>query len=117
MNEAGVKPAPYAQTRIREPAGDRTLGETFSIGGTGADIVVPGVTGGAVLRVERRKGMWILQNAAAPGTHRPARFDGLPLMMARDLRRNDVIAIGDAQLIVSDVSRTLLRLEVCHLVG
>ncbi len=28
-----------------------------------------------------------------------------------------MLAIGDAQIIVTDVSRTLLRLDVCHLVG
>jgi len=113
MNEPAMRPAaPYAQARVREPAGDRTLGETFSIGGAGADIVVPGVPEGAALRVERRKGVWVAEPVAAL-----ARFDGRPLVGPRDLRRNDVLALGDAQLIVTDVSRTLLRLDVCHLVG
>ena len=115
MSEAVVKPAPYARTRIREPAGDRTLGETFSIGGAGADIVVPGSIEGAVLRVERRKGVWVVHPSG--GVEPVPRFDGRPLASSRDLRRNDVVAVGDAQLVVVDVSRTLLRLEVCHLVG
>jgi formylglycine-generating enzyme required for sulfatase activity len=117
MNEAVVKPAPYAQTRIREPAGDRTLGETFSVGGVGADIVVPGAPEGAVLRVERRKGVWVVQPGSGASAYRIPRFDGRPLTSPRDLRRNDVVAVGDAQLVVTDVSRTLLRLDVSHLVG
>ena len=36
----------YAQVRVREPIGDRTLGETPTIGGEGSDIVVPGVDPG-----------------------------------------------------------------------
>jgi formylglycine-generating enzyme required for sulfatase activity len=117
MSEAVVRPAPYAQARIREPAGDRTLGETFSIGGVGADIVVPGSVDGPVLRVERRKGMWVLHPDPSVNAQPIPRFDGRPLTSPRDLRRNDVVALGDAQLIVTDVSRTLLRLQICHLVG
>ncbi len=113
MNDAVAKPAPYAEARIREPAGDRTLGESFSVGGVGADVVVPGVATGAFLHVERRKGVWVLESEAGLD----ARFDGRPLTGTRDLRRNDVVALGDAQLVVVDVSRTLLRLDVCHLVG
>ena len=116
MNEA-VKPAPYAQTRIREPAGDRTLGETFSVGGVGSDIVVPGTGVDALIQVERRKGVWVAHPVPRTSEFGSARFDGRPLNSPRDLRRNDVIAVGDAQLIVTDVTRTLLRLDVCHLVG
>jgi formylglycine-generating enzyme required for sulfatase activity len=117
MNEAAIKPAPYAQARIREPAGERTLGESFSVGGPGADVVVPGVPDGPALRIERRKGVWLTEPVEPSGDSKPARFDGRPLLGARDLRRNDVVALGDAQLIVTDVSRTLLRLDVSHLVG
>ena len=113
MNDAVAKPAPYAEARIREPAGDRTLGEVFSIGGTGADVVVPGAMPGPLLRIERRKGVWVVQPEAGSA----AQFDGRPLSAPRDLRRADVLALGDAQLLVEDVSRTLLRLTVCHLVG
>ena len=117
MIEAVVKPAPYAQTRIREPAGDRTLGETFSVGGVGSDIVVPCAGAGALIQVERRKGVWVAHLTPTTSEAGGARFDGRPLSSPRDLRRNDVIAVGDAQLIVTDVTRTLLRLDVCHLVG
>ena len=103
----------YAQVRVREPIGDRTLGETPTIGGEGSDIVIPGVGPGPTLQIERRKGVWIVSSAKESGV----RFDGRPLAGLRDLRRYDVLAVGDAQIIVTGVSRTLLRLEVCHLVG
>jgi formylglycine-generating enzyme required for sulfatase activity len=109
----------YAQVRVREPIGDRTFGETPTMGGQGsdnvqgADIVVPGAEPGAAVRIERRKGVWVahLVNDAR------VRFNGRLLAASRDLRRHDVLAIGDAQVIVTDVSRTLLRLDVRHLVG
>lgn len=103
----------YAQVRVREPIGERTLGETPTIGGEGSDIVVPGVGPGIAVQIERRKGVWIV----SPASDARVRFDGRVLRSARDLRRHDVLAIGDAQVIVIDISRTLLRLDVCHLVG
>ena len=103
----------YAQVRVREPIGDRTLGETPTIGGEGADIVVPGTGPGVAIQIERRKGVWI----AHPAGDARVRFDGRLLTTPRDLRRHDVLAVGDAQVVVTDVSRTLLRLDVCHLVG
>jgi len=114
-----ASPSTYAQVRVREPIGERTFGETPTIGGQGsddvqgADIVLPGTGPGPALRIERRKGVWVVQ----PVGDARVRFDGRLLSSPRDLRRHDVLAIGDAQVIVTDVSRTLLRLEVCHLVG
>src|SRR5262249_17883271 len=114
MTDAALTSAnTYAQVRVSEPIGDRTLGETPTIGGEGADIVVPGVGAGAAAQIDRRKGVWIV----SPSNESKVRFDGRSLSGPRDLRRNDVLAIGDAQVIVTGVSRTLLRLEVCHLVG
>jgi len=103
----------YAQVRVREPIGDRTLGETPTIGGEGADIIVPGTAPGVAIQIERRKGVWVVQSV----DEARVRFDGRLLTTPRDLRQHDVIAIGDAQVVVTDVSRTLLRLDVCHLVG
>jgi formylglycine-generating enzyme required for sulfatase activity len=103
----------YAQVRVREPMGDRTLGETITVGGPGADVVVPGVESGAALSIQRHKGVWLCE--CADGAR--VRFNGRPLGHPRDLRRDDVLTVGDAQLIVTDVSRTLLRLDVCHLAG
>jgi formylglycine-generating enzyme required for sulfatase activity len=114
MTDAALTSAStYAQVRVREPIGDRTFGETPTIGGEGANIVVPGARPGPAVQIERRKGVWI----AHPLSEAKVRFNGHLLAGPRDLRRHDVFAVGDAQIIVTDVSRTLLRLEVCHLAG
>jgi formylglycine-generating enzyme required for sulfatase activity len=91
------------QIRIHEPAGERSLGERATIGGEGADVVVPGVDAVAWI-IERRKGEWI----ATPQTGS---------MSPRELRKYDALNVGDAQLSVTDVSRTRLMLDVHHLVG
>src|SRR4051794_13188173 len=104
----------YAQVRVREPMGDRILGETPTIGGEGSDIVVPGVGPGEAVRIERGRGVWTVH---ATSYNVRVRFDGRLITSPRDLRRHDVLTIGDAQVVVTDVSRTLLRLDVCHLVG
>ncbi len=114
MNDGvSMQPGAWGQVRVREPAGERVLGETLSIGGTGSDIVVPGVDAGAALSVRRQRGLWLAQ--PAPGV--VVRFNGRPLSGERDLRRDDVLSVGDAQVRVSDASRTLLRLSVEHLAG
>jgi formylglycine-generating enzyme required for sulfatase activity len=114
MTDAALtRASTYAQVRVREPIGDRTFGETPTIGGEGANIVVPGARSGAAVQIDRRKGVWI----AHPITDAKVRFNGRLLAGPRDLHRHDVFAVGDAQIVVTDVSRTLLRLEVCHLVG
>src|SRR5438105_285682 len=114
MNDGvSMQPGAWGQVRVREPAGERVLGETLSIGGTGSDVVVPGVEAGAALSVRRLKGLWLVQ--PAPGA--VVRFNGRPLPGERDLRRDDVLSIGDAQVRVGDASRTLLRLVVEHLAG
>src|SRR5437773_6406452 len=114
MNDGvSMQPGAWGQVRVREPAGERVLGETLAIGGTGSDVVVPGVEAGATLSVRRLRGVWLVQ--AAPGA--AVRFNGRPLSTERDLRRDDVLSVGDAQVRVSDASRTLLRLSVEHLAG
>src|SRR3984893_3265896 len=114
MNDGvSMQPGAWGQVRVREPAGERVLGETLSVGGTGSDVVVPGVDPGAALSVRRRLGLWLVQ--PAPGA--VVRFNGRPLSGERDLRRDDVLSVGDAQVRVSDASRTLLRLSVEHLAG
>src|SRR6266480_2616800 len=108
-----MQPGAWGQVRVLEPAGERVLGETLSIGGTGSDVVVPGVDAGATMSVRRLRGVWLVQ--PAPGA--AVRFNGRPLSTERDLRRDDVLSVGDAQVRVSDASRTLLRLSVEHLAG
>src|SRR5579871_2815003 len=104
----------YAQVRVREPIGDRTFGETPTLGGPsaagvqGADIVVPGTAPGPAIQFERRKGVWV----ADPVNEARVRFDGRLLTGPRDLHRHDVLGVGDAQVVVIEASRTLLRLDV-----
>jgi formylglycine-generating enzyme required for sulfatase activity len=71
------------------------------------------VRSGAAVQIDRRKGVW----TAHPINESKVRFNGRLVATPRDLRRHDVFAVGDAQIVVTDVSRTLLRLEVCHLAG
>ena len=107
-----MRSAAYAQVRVREPLGERVLGERTTVGGVGSDIVVPGVAPEITLIIERRKGVWVIEPAG-----KPVRFNGRPLASPGDLRRGDVLALGDAQIVVADVSRTLLRVDVHHLAG
>src|SRR5690242_13379012 len=102
----------YAQVRVREPLGERILGDEVSIGGTDADVVVPGVDPGPALAIGRHKGVWVLEPRG-----KAARVNGRPLTSSRDLRKGDVVALGEAQIAVTDMSRTLLRIEIHHLVG
>ncbi|MEP7245389.1 MAG: hypothetical protein ABI885_17185, partial [Gammaproteobacteria bacterium] len=114
MNDAAVsKAGAYAQIRVREPQGERTLGAQVTVGGEGSAIVVPGVAAGTALTIERREADWF----AAPEAGASVRFDGRPLTRSRELHRDDVLSVGDAQIVVTDDSRTRLRLDVQHLVG
>jgi len=108
-----MQPGAWGQVRVTEPAGERVLPESLSIGGSGADVVVPGAEAGAALTVVRRAGLWL----AEPQRGALVRFNGRPLGAARDLRRNDVLGVGDAQVSVAGATRTLLKLSVAHLAG
>src|SRR5436309_7927653 len=112
-NGVSMQPASWGQVRVREPAGERVLGETLTIGGAGSDVVVPGVPAGAALSIRRSSGVWLVE----PASGASVRFNGRPLDAERDLRREDVLSVGDAQVRVGDASRTLLRLSVEHLAG
>ena len=110
-----IRSAAYAQVRVREPLGERVLGETTSVGGAGSDITVPGIDSGAAFTIQRRKGVWVADPAIEGA--RVIRFNGQPLRSACDLRRGDTLALADAQIVVTEVTRTLLRIEVHHLAG
>ena len=118
MNDAALsKSGAYAHVRVREPAGERTLGTSVSVGGDGAeeraDIIVPGAAAGIALTIERQGADWV----ATPAPGAAVRFDGRPLTKSRDLHKDDVLSVGEAQVVVLDDSRTRLRLDVQHLVG
>jgi hypothetical protein len=107
-----MRSAAYAQVRVREPLGERVFGERTTVGGAGSDIVVPGVASEIAFTIERRKGVWVIEPAS-----NAVRFNGRPLARPGDLRRGDALALGDAQVVVTEVSRTLLRVDVHHLAG
>jgi formylglycine-generating enzyme required for sulfatase activity len=118
MNDAAVsKPGAYSHVRVREPAGERALGASVSIGGEGgpetAEVIVPGAPAGIALVIERRGADWV----AVPASGASVRFDGRPLTRPHELHRDDVLSVGEAQVVVVDDSRTRLRLDVQHLVG
>src|SRR5437879_3366813 len=112
-NGVSMQPAAWGQVRVREPAGERVLGEALTIGGAGSDVVVPGVPAGAARSLRRSGGVRLV----GPASEASVRFNGRPLDAERDLRREDVLSVGDAQVRVSDASRTLLKLSVEHLAG
>ncbi len=68
-----------------------------------------------LLSIERRSADWFATPTASAGT--PVLLDGRTFKAARELHKDDVLSIGDAQIIVLDDSRTRLRLDVQHLVG
>ena len=102
----------YAQVRVREPLGERILGDAISVGGPESDIVVPGAVPGRALSINRRKGVWVVE-AREPSV----RANGRLLTDPRELRKGDTLAVGEAQIVVTDVSRTLLRIDIHHLIG
>ena len=118
MNDAALsKSGAYAHVRVREPAGERTLGTSVSVGGDGgeerAEIIVPGAASGIALTIERQGADWV----ATPAPGAAVRLDGRPLTKSRELHKDDVLSVGEAQVVVLDDSRTRLRLDVQHLVG
>ncbi|MEJ0037047.1 MAG: PEGA domain-containing protein [Gammaproteobacteria bacterium] len=74
---------------------------------------MPGAASGIVLTIERRGADWV----ATPAPGAVIRFDGRPLAKTHELRKDDVLSVGEAQIVVLDDSRTRLRLDVQHLVG
>ena len=111
MTESGpISSIAYAQVRVREPLGERILGETTSLGGEDSDVVVPGVDPGPACLIDRRKGIWVVEPRA-----KSVWVNGRPLTGPRDLRKHDSLTVGEAQIVVTDASRTLLRIDVHHL--
>src|SRR5260221_11794091 len=94
MNDGvSMQPGAWGQVRVREPGGERVLGETLSIGGTGSDVVVPGVVPGAALSIRRRSGLWLGQ--PTPGA--VVRFNGRPPPRGRDRGRAHGVHVREGQ--------------------
>lgn len=109
LGEAGTA----ARIAVTEPQGERVFDSLLTVGGEGAQIVVPGAPAGAALCIERRDTVWTAQ---ALGGARVA-LDGQALGDARALRHGDVLAVARAQIVVAELSRASLRLDVRHAVG
>src|SRR5260370_30411693 len=93
MNDGvSMQPGAWGQVRVREPAGERVLGETLSIGGTGSDVVVPGVDPGTALSVRRHPGLWLVP--PPPGAVVP--FNRRLLLAQPALRPHQVVNVRDA---------------------
>jgi formylglycine-generating enzyme required for sulfatase activity len=95
--------------RIHEPLGERTATLPLALGGEGASLAIPGVAGLA-LTIEDRAGQWF----ARPSLDVAATLDGLPLLQPTALDAGDVIAVGQAQIIVQPARG---EMEVRHLAG
>jgi formylglycine-generating enzyme required for sulfatase activity len=102
-----------ARICVREPGGERTFDTQLSIGGPGAQIVVPGVSVAAALRITRRGAAWVIESLAPADAH----LNGRTLSGARDLRVGDVLTLGEAHIVVAALTRALLQIGVHHLVG
>ena len=61
-----MRSAAYAQVRVREPLGERVLGETTSVGGADADVVVPGIEPGIAFTIDDRGRLWLQPTVALP---------------------------------------------------
>lgn len=104
--------AAAARIHVREPAGLREFAWPLSVGGPGADVVVPGTSVAQGFRIERAAVDW----CAMPDRELLC-LNGEHGAAARELRTGDTLALGDAQIIVVAVAPDALSLEVRHLVG
>ncbi len=106
-----LSPINAARATLHEPLGRRELAAPFSVGEAGADVLVPGAALPVALRFEVDDGLWRV--SAAEGS--AARLNGERLHETRDLRAGDVIALGQAQLVVRAVAPCVI--DVLHLAG
>ncbi len=100
-----------AHAAVHEPLGRRELAAPFTIGAAGSDVVVPGAASVAALTFNVEDGLWRVTPAQSTG----ARLDGERLREPRDLHAGDVIALGDAQVVVRATAPCII--DVLHLAG
>jgi formylglycine-generating enzyme required for sulfatase activity len=128
MNDVAVKPGAYTHVRVREPAGERSLGTSVTVGGEPThaevspeaarpDVIVPGASPGVLLTIDRQGADWFATPVPGRASRAPLLLNGRPFNKPRELHKDHVLSIGDAQIVVVDDSRTRLRLDVQHLVG
>ena len=105
-----------SRVELIEPMGARSLQAPLTLGGVGADVVLPGVADGACLRMELAAGGWIVfAPDGCPAVVNAQKLTGTSAATGRELLPGDVIELGDARAIVMAV--TPLRLDVRHLAG
>jgi formylglycine-generating enzyme required for sulfatase activity len=95
-------------TRILEPLGVRTASLPLTLGGSGADVRIPGLEAVALV-LEERSGQWFARPIGGAGVTR----NGMALHEAAALDAGDVLALGEAQLVAWPGD----RLEILHLAG
>jgi len=99
------------QIQISEPLGARHAILPLLIGGEGAQLILPGVQQVA-LRIEEEGGQYWLRLVDAAG----AQLNGVPLRSDVVLASRDVIALGEAQIVVH-LQDGIAHLEVWHATG
>jgi formylglycine-generating enzyme required for sulfatase activity len=98
-----------AAVRISEPLGERLAALPLTLGGSDAQVVLPGA-GRALLTLQASGSQWLAR--PAPGAH--ATLNGMPLRADAVLDAGDVIGMGRAQV---NVDPAASRLVVVHLAG
>ncbi len=104
------------RVELQEPIGARTLSAPLTVGGAGADIVVPGVGEGASLQIENVGSSWLVfATAGRGGVLNALKIVEASAANGRDLQAGDVIELGDARIVVGSLAP--LTLDVRHLAG
>ena len=102
---------PRESIEVREPAGARQLALPLSVGGIGAQVVVPGADG-AALQIDKQSFGFV----ATRGDGEAIYLNGERLVAPRELRDGDALRVGAAHLSVV-LQGPRLRLDVLHLEG
>lgn len=102
-----------ARIVLREPLGEREWATPLLIGGEGSDVLVPGESGVGALRIERDPSDW---RVSASDTA-VVQLNGERLRAPRELRRGDVLRVGDADIVVGHSDARRLELDLHHFAG
>lgn len=98
---------------VREPMGARDVPLPLGIGAEGSALVVPGDVPVDALLLDYEGGTWRARVAEGAS----CRLNGRRMQGMRELRSGDVLALGDAQIVLRDDARHVLAVDIVHLVG
>ena len=105
-----------SRVELLEPMGARSLQAPLTLGGIGADIVLPGAADGVCLQLEAAATGWLVFAPGGRGALLNAqKLTGANAATGRELLPGDVIEIGDARIVVAGAEP--LQLDVRHVVG